>query len=251
MAINEKASVSKELEAKHAKILEGLLKLPENRECADCRSKSLGVHISKVRSTTLDTWLPEQIDFMEMMGNEKANNYWEAELPQDFDRNPIEKFIHEKYVEKRWTSTTCMEPTQMVRRKSHDKLAGASAAGIPKKARKYSLEDGIFIKDIPQVAPISHIRAGSLDLMGNAIPAPSQEGISVENNTSVKNVEATKDLFSLLYVSEENQNRTVVPPSRWATFECAQLTPTYWTLIVETKIILGCVTYTMASFSYW
>ncbi|THG22943.1 hypothetical protein TEA_019560 [Camellia sinensis var. sinensis] len=68
--MNEKANVSKELNTKHRKILEGLLKLPENRECADWKSKgprwasvnlgifvcmqcsgihrSLGVHISKV-----------------------------------------------------------------------------------------------------------------------------------------------------------------------------------------------------------
>ncbi|KAA8542920.1 hypothetical protein F0562_024072 [Nyssa sinensis] len=93
----------------HLEILEGLLKLPENRECADCWSKaprwasvnlgificmqcsgihrSLGVHISKVRSTTLDTWLPEQVAFMQSMGNEKANSYWEAELPPSFDRS--------------------------------------------------------------------------------------------------------------------------------------------------------------------
>uniref|UniRef100_A0A7N0V8M6 Uncharacterized protein n=1 Tax=Kalanchoe fedtschenkoi TaxID=63787 RepID=A0A7N0V8M6_KALFE len=37
--MNEKSSVSKELNAKHAKILECLLRLPENRECADCGRK--------------------------------------------------------------------------------------------------------------------------------------------------------------------------------------------------------------------
>ncbi|XP_030957032.1 ADP-ribosylation factor GTPase-activating protein AGD5-like isoform X2 [Quercus lobata] len=69
------------------KILEGLLKLPENRECADCKAKgprwasvnlgifismqcsgihrSLGLHISKVQSATLDTWLPEQVAFIQ------------------------------------------------------------------------------------------------------------------------------------------------------------------------------------------
>ncbi|KAG6637404.1 ADP-ribosylation factor GTPase-activating protein AGD5 isoform X1 [Carya illinoinensis] len=124
--MNEKASVSKELNAKHRKILEGLLKLPENRECADCKSKgprwasvnlgificmqcsgihrSLGVHISKVRSATLDTWLPEQVAFIQSMGNEKANSYWEADLPPNYDRVGIENFIRAKYEEKRWIS---------------------------------------------------------------------------------------------------------------------------------------------------
>ncbi|KAJ1381658.1 ARFGAP/RecO-like zinc finger [Sesbania bispinosa] len=105
-------------------ILEGLLKLPENRECADCKAKgprwasvnlgificmqcsgihrSLGVHISKVRSATLDTWLPEQVAFIHSMGNEKANSYWEAELPPNYDRVGIENFIRAKYEEKRW-----------------------------------------------------------------------------------------------------------------------------------------------------
>ncbi|XP_022717030.1 probable ADP-ribosylation factor GTPase-activating protein AGD5 isoform X2 [Durio zibethinus] len=124
--MNEKANVSKELNARHRKIIEGLLKLPENRECADCKSKgprwasvnlgificmqcsgihrSLGVHISKVRSATLDTWLPEQVAFIQSMGNEKANSYWEADLPPNYDRVGIENFIRAKYEEKRWVS---------------------------------------------------------------------------------------------------------------------------------------------------
>ncbi|GMJ11469.1 NEVERSHED, ARF-GAP domain 5 [Hibiscus trionum] len=122
--MNEKAHVSRELNEKHRKILEGLLKNPENRQCADCKSKgprwasvnlgvficmqcsgihrSLGVHISKVRSATLDTWLPEQVAFIQSMGNGKANSYWEAELPPNYDRVGIENFIRAKYEEKRW-----------------------------------------------------------------------------------------------------------------------------------------------------
>ncbi|CAL5341901.1 unnamed protein product [Camellia sinensis] len=126
ITMNEKANVSNELNAKHRKILEGLLKLPENRECADCKSKgprwasvnlgifvcmqcsgihrSPGVHISKVRSATLDTWLPEQVAFIQSMGNEKANSYWEAELPPNYNRVGIENFIRAKYEEKRWVA---------------------------------------------------------------------------------------------------------------------------------------------------
>lgn len=33
------------------------------------------------------------------MGNEKANSYWEAELPPNYDRVGIENFIRAKYVQ--------------------------------------------------------------------------------------------------------------------------------------------------------
>ena len=38
------------------------------------------------------------------MGNERANSYWEAELPPNYDRVGIENFIRAKYEEKRWVS---------------------------------------------------------------------------------------------------------------------------------------------------
>lgn len=135
--MNRKAAITKELNAKHIKILEGLLKLPENRVCADCKTiaprwasvnigvficlhcsgihRSLGVHISKVRSVTLDTWLPEQIAFLQSMGNEKSNAYWEAGLPPNFNRGGIESFIRAKYVDKRWVPRDRKINTPLIR----------------------------------------------------------------------------------------------------------------------------------------
>jgi hypothetical protein len=54
-------------------------------------------HISKVRSATLDTWLPEQVALLESIGNRRANLFYEHRLsagvrrptPHDSARGPV------------------------------------------------------------------------------------------------------------------------------------------------------------------
>ena len=73
--------------------------------CLNCSGihRSLGTHLSKVRSTTLDTWLSEQVAFVELMGNRRANLFWEERLPKAFhrpaegDMEGLKHFVGAKY----------------------------------------------------------------------------------------------------------------------------------------------------------
>ncbi|XP_022954729.1 probable ADP-ribosylation factor GTPase-activating protein AGD15 isoform X1 [Cucurbita moschata] len=239
--MNEKASVSKELEAKHAKILEGLLKLPENRECADCRSKaprwasvnlgvficlqcsgihrSLGVHISKVRSTTLDTWLPEQVAFMQSMGNERSNYYWEAELPPNFDKRGNQTFIRAKYEEKRWVSKNRAYPTPELGGMSIycDSIVNGPKSYVPKKIRNFSLEEEILTKHATPI--VAKARGNSFDLKDHTIASAPPRGPSLtkESETSTTNTNRSLDLVQC--VQDANNDCSTVIPAPWATFD--------------------------------
>ena len=129
---NTKAFVTDEQQGEHKRTLKQLLvEYPENKLCADCHGRqptwasvnlgvfvcltcsgihrSLGVHISQVRSTTLDTWTPEQVDFfVKTRGNGASRLFWEARLPHHFVRptgmNALElkRFIVDKYVNRKY-----------------------------------------------------------------------------------------------------------------------------------------------------
>ncbi|KAI9013806.1 hypothetical protein CLU79DRAFT_768786 [Phycomyces nitens] len=104
---------------------------PGNDKCADCLAKepewastnlgvivciecsgihrSLGVHVSKVRSVILDKWETESIEVMLELGNTIGNNIFEESVPSDMetfrikpDSSPVERdlWITEKYVKR-------------------------------------------------------------------------------------------------------------------------------------------------------
>ncbi|XP_038691003.1 ADP-ribosylation factor GTPase-activating protein AGD12-like isoform X2 [Tripterygium wilfordii] len=107
--------------------LKDLLLQSDNRKCADCGApdpkwasanigvficlkccsvhRSLGTHISKVLSVTLDEWSNDEVDaMMEVGGNSSANSIYEAFIPEGFRKpgpdsshDERTKFIRAKY----------------------------------------------------------------------------------------------------------------------------------------------------------
>ncbi|URE05054.1 ADP-ribosylation factor GTPase-activating protein [Musa troglodytarum] len=263
--MNGKASVSKELDEKHGKILEGLLKFPENKECADCKSKgprwasvnlgificmqcsgihrSLGVHISKVRSATLDTWLPEQVAFIQSMGNEKANSYWEAELPANYGRVGIESFIHAKYKEKRWVpqnkgfKLSLMTKEEMAsknKQKSSD-TGGEENNIIVKSLDKQdntlqrTRKDNNVLPKIPCLVSSESVVATGRTQVGSPNSPELPPAIVNATTTMPSKVDHTADLLNMLSVdspSENGSDSSFVDDNAWVKFESAELTTT-------------------------
>ncbi|KAH1144371.1 hypothetical protein AAZX31_12G208200 [Glycine max] len=271
--MNCKANVSKELNAKHKKILEGLLKLPENRGCADCKAKgprwasvnlgificmqcsgihrSLGVHISKVRSATLDTWLPDQVAFIQSMGNEKANSFWEAELPPNYDRVGIENFIRAKYDEKRWIPRdgNSKTPSGLREEKSPShwqrpvERSGYAAVSENKFEERKKIQPSNAISttriNVPapptaseQVTPIT--KPQHVEKVEPVAPQPPasqpQAETSKQATDTVQNippkVDYATDLFNMLSMDGPNENGseaagTTTDDNHWAGFQSA------------------------------
>ncbi|XP_008319305.1 arf-GAP with coiled-coil, ANK repeat and PH domain-containing protein 1 [Cynoglossus semilaevis] len=114
------------------KALEDIQSIAGNQQCCDCGEsgpdwasinlgitlcivcsgihRSLGVHFSKVRSLTLDSWEPELIKLMCELGNTVINRIYEARIDEITIKKPHpssprgdkESWIRSKYVEKKF-----------------------------------------------------------------------------------------------------------------------------------------------------
>ncbi|CEP63463.1 GTPase-activating protein AGE2 LALA0_S08e03048g [Lachancea lanzarotensis] len=109
------------------KVLATLLRDPANGNCADCKTathprwaswslgvficircagfhRSLGTHISKVKSVDLDTWQEDHLrKVVEFGNNAQANAFYESKLEETTpDPSKLGDFIRNKYELKRW-----------------------------------------------------------------------------------------------------------------------------------------------------
>lgn len=176
---------------KNQQILKALLKEQGNGTCADCKTathprwaswnlgificircsgihRSMGTHISRVKSVDLDTWTDEQVASMVKWGNNKANVFWEAKLPGGShtpDGSKIENFIRTKYDMKKWAaSTTVPDPSSIQVNGTSSQTSTTGSTGFPAPATKST----------PQQDNRRSLNANLLDLeFGSPIAAPN------------------------------------------------------------------------------
>ncbi|XP_052509378.1 arf-GAP with coiled-coil, ANK repeat and PH domain-containing protein 3 isoform X2 [Budorcas taxicolor] len=128
----DSATDSRERSVKGESVLQRVQNVAGNSQCGDCGQpdprwasinlgvllciecsgihRSLGVHCSKVRSLTLDSWEPELLKLMCELGNTTVNRIYEAQCEGPGIRKPTassprqdkEAWIKDKYVEKKF-----------------------------------------------------------------------------------------------------------------------------------------------------
>uniref|UniRef100_K7G2D2 Arf-GAP with coiled-coil, ANK repeat and PH domain-containing protein n=1 Tax=Pelodiscus sinensis TaxID=13735 RepID=K7G2D2_PELSI len=195
------------------RVLDQVQRLEGNAQCCDCREpapewasinlgitlciecsgihRSLGVHFSKVRSLTLDSWEPELVKLMCELGNSALNRIYEARVDEMTVKRPQpgcsraekESWIRAKYVEKKFiTKLPEARLSRVGRWGPHNRDRP------PKPALK------------PKPGGISRAAGGTGSLAYNSrIPEPGEAGSSPEDLHSLHP-------GALLYWAAGNQN---------------------------------------------
>ncbi|XP_034447148.1 arf-GAP with coiled-coil, ANK repeat and PH domain-containing protein 3 isoform X2 [Hippoglossus hippoglossus] len=175
----DSASEPRDRSARGDTILQRIQCLPGNERCCDCGQadprwasinlgillciecsgihRSLGVHCSKVRSLTLDSWEPELLKLMCELGNSVINHIYEGSYQEQGLKKPSpsssrqekEAWIKAKYVEKKFLKKMgCTEILINGERKPERRWSVKkcrrhnSATTVPKTRRRYRQEPG-------------------------------------------------------------------------------------------------------------
>lgn len=152
-------------------LINRIYRSPSNRVCAECKTnkgvewvsinllmiiciecsgahRSLGSHISKVRSLTLDVgaFTPSLCAAFDEVNNDSMNEIWEARLPPSHKINPDAtnkaraKFVTEKYVEKQFISEL-EKPNSVLRRAISERDIPKICTAIASRANPNGVSD--------------------------------------------------------------------------------------------------------------
>ncbi|KAJ3761203.1 hypothetical protein EV360DRAFT_38316 [Lentinula raphanica] len=228
---------------RHAKTLRELVKIPENKLCADCKRndarwaswnigvfvcircsgihRSMGTHISKVKSVDLDVWTPEQMQSIQKWGNRLANLYWEAHLKQGHipPDHKMDSFIRSKYESRRWAleGPPPSDPSTLDNGSSSAPAAPSAPATPVQQAPTLSHAQTSSISAPRSTAPATSARhqllsAGLVNRPVGAVQtaAPSSSSAAIPSTTDVPPSAPApqNDLFSLDFHAPPTRTNT-------------------------------------------
>jgi len=209
---------SKQQNERHAAILRELLKQPSNKKCADCKRndprwaswnlgificircsgvhRSMGTHISKVKSVDLDTWTPEQIENMKKWGNYKANLYWEATLTDrdKFQENNFERWIRSKYEFKRFVKSNDLpDPDTLPNENGESKVSTSTSKQSAKPLVSTEEVQGVFSTSNNTKKPSNNASSSNQDIF---LFQDFTSSSSANNNNSSSTIDAFNNTSS-------------------------------------------------------
>uniref|UniRef100_A0A4W6FTW9 Arf-GAP with coiled-coil, ANK repeat and PH domain-containing protein n=1 Tax=Lates calcarifer TaxID=8187 RepID=A0A4W6FTW9_LATCA len=243
----DSASEPRDRSARGETILQRIQCLPGNEQCCDCGQadprwasinlgillciecsgihRSLGVHCSKVRSLTLDSWEPELLKLMCELGNSVINHIYEGSYQEQGLKKPLpsssrqekEAWIKAKYVEKKFlkklgsTEILINGERKPERRWSVKKCRRHnSATTVPKTRRRYRQEPG---STSPSDSGLGGSTDGSTDILvfGSVVDNSSGEA-ELEAEPETSDPEDIRDLHpgALLYKASKARNLPVM-----------------------------------------
>lgn len=204
MTTRSEREKAQKLNEQHQAILSKMLREEDNKYCADCEAKgprwaswnlgvficircagihrNLGVHISRVKSVNLDQWTSEQIQSIQDMGNTKARQLYEANLPDNFRRpqtdQAVEFFIRDKYEKKKYYSknvTNGSSPKDSKKEREPDRGSKVSSYTKSEESRP-----------VPKISP-AKTSEPSVNLLGLDAPAVTTTNNNGSTSTSQNN----------------------------------------------------------------